>query len=116
MLLLLPVHVAVTAASCILWAGWSVREQLQLRRAYRNYSRLRVCADGELRVLDGDGNWQLARLLEGSVLLRRIGWIRIGTSAGCVFAELLTGRCEQSPDWRRLQVIWRHVGAVPVSC
>ena len=116
MILLLPVHLAVTVVGCISWVGWSVREHMRLRRAYHNFSRLRVHHDGELRVLDRDGNWQDARLLAGSVLLRRAGWIRIRTGEGRVFAELLRGRCRHSPDWRRLQVIWRHVGAVPVSC
>jgi len=116
MVLLLPVHLAVTVGSSIVCVVGCVREQIRLRRAYRSFSRLRLGNDGALRVLDRHGNWQAARLLAGSVLLRHAGWIRVRTDEGCVFAELLRGRCRRSADWRRLQVIWRHVGAVPVSC
>ena len=115
-ILLLPVHVAVTAGSIILCILYGMHEQLRLRRAYRRYSRLRISGDGNLRVFDRQGDWQSGTLLAGSMLLRRVGWLRIRTDEGHVFAELVRGHCRHSADWRRLQVIWRHVGAVPVSC
>jgi hypothetical protein len=75
--------------------------------------RLRMSAGGELLLLDPLGNWHTARLLPGSVLLRRIGWIRLETGIGQRCAELVRGSCRESDDWRRLQVIWRHIGATP---
>ena len=116
MIIELPVHGAVRAGSCMIWVVFCIREQICLRRAYRSFSRLRVSCDGELRVLDRCGDWQAARVLAGSVLLRHAGWIRIRAGDGSVFVEPLRGSCRRSADWRRLQVIWRHVGAVPVSC
>jgi len=62
--------------------------------------------------LDADGNWHPARLLPGSMLLRRVGWIRWDDGCGRQYAELLRGRSRESDDWRRLQVIWRHIGAM----
>jgi len=113
---LLPVHAFVTAGSAILCVAYGVHEQIRLRRAYRRCARLRIDCDGNLRVFDRQGDWQAGTLLAGSVLLRRAGWIRIRTDDGHVFAELVRGHCRHSADWRRLQVIWRHVGAVPVNC
>ena len=115
-ILLLPVHAAVTVGAAILCIVYGVHEQVRMRRAYRRFSRLRMSCNGELRVLDRQGEWQPGILLAGSVLLRRVGWIRVRTDAGFVFAELVRGHCREHPDWRRLQVLWRHVGAVPVSC
>ena len=116
LILLLPVHVAVTAGSAILCVVYGAYEQIRLRHAYQRFSRLRISCDGNLRVFDRQGEWRAGTLLAGSVLLRRAGWIRIRTDDGCVFAELVRGHCRHSTDWRRLHVIWRHVGAVPVSC
>jgi hypothetical protein len=113
---LLSIHVALAAGSAVLCVAYGVHEQLRLRRAYQRFSRLRISCDGELRLFDRQGDWQAGTLLAGSVLLRRIGWIRIRTGEGRIFAELVRGRCRYNADWRRLQVIWRHVGAVPVSC
>ena len=57
-----------------------------------------------------------AAAVTGSLLLRRTAWIRIQSERGEVFAELLRGKCRRSVNWRRLHVIWRHIGAAPGSC
>lgn len=113
MILSLPVHLAARIAGCAAWAILCWREQARFRHAYRRVLRLRMSCDGDLKVLDRNGKWLTARLLSGSVLLRRLGWMRIRTEDGHVFAELVGGRCRHDADWRRLQVIWRHVGALP---
>ncbi|MGB5469886.1 MAG: hypothetical protein WBM64_05670, partial [Woeseiaceae bacterium] len=74
---------------------------------------LRLFAGGEILLLDAGGTWHPARLSSGSVVLRRIGWILVETRQGSRFAGLVRGRCRESDDWRRLQVIWRHIGGTP---
>ena len=113
MILFLPVHPAARIVGCTVWAACCWREQTRFRRAYRRVLRFRMNCDGDVQVLDRNGKWLTARLLSGSVLLRRLGWMRLRTEDGHVFAELLRGRCRHNAAWRRLQVIWRHVGALP---
>ena len=115
-IMLLPVHMWLRITGAAAWAVTSAIEQLRLRRAYSRYAGLRVCHDGAVYVQQRDGDWQAARLLPGSLLLRRTAWIRIQSERGEVFGELLRGKCRRSVNWRRLHVIWRHIGAAPGSC
>lgn len=115
-IMLLPVHFALRVTGAVAWAVASGIELLRLQRAYSRYVGLRVCHDGTMRVQQRGGDWQAARLLPGSLLLRRTAWIRVQSERGEVFAELLRGECRRSVNWRRLHVIWRHIGAAPGSC
>ena len=82
-----------------------------LRRGWSQCVAFRVCADGAVRVLGPDGEWSAGRLEPDGMLLRRWGWIRLRAESGRPFAEPVRGSCRESREWRRLQVIWRHVGA-----
>ena len=103
-----PLLLAVLAAA---WLGRSGQELVRLHRAWEDCLGLRISGEGQAVILGADGRWRHAAVLDGGVLLRRWGWLRLRTEAGAVFAEPLRGRCRKSRDWRRLQVIWRHVGA-----
>ena len=99
-------------------AAWTVVLGAQLRALRRGWSAceaLRVHADGAVTVLGPDGEWSTGQLEPDGVLLRRWGWIRLrlgsGRGSGRPFAEPLRGTCRESCEWRRLQVVWRHVGA-----
>ena len=116
MILLLPVHFALRATGAVAWVVSSGIELVRLQRAYSRYVGLRVGQDGATHLQKRGGGWQVARLLPGSLLLRRTAWIRVRSERGEVFAELLRGECRRSPNWRRLHVIWRHIGATPRSC
>jgi len=107
----LPVAAWLRLAGCGLWAAMAARELRQLRRAWRACRRLRFLAGGAIELLEADGQWHAASLESGSVLLRKTGWIRLRNRRGGRHGELLRGDARSSPDWRRLQVIWRHVGA-----
>ncbi|RZV35224.1 MAG: hypothetical protein EX272_10980 [Chromatiales bacterium] len=110
-ILSLPVAVWLRLAGCGLWAVMTGRELRQLRRAWRVCRRLRFDADGDVELLEADGQWHAARLEAGSLLLQKAGWMRLQSRHGGRHGELLRGDVRSSPDWRRLQVIWRHVGA-----
>jgi hypothetical protein len=54
-------------------------------------------------------------MLSGGVLLSELGWIRLSVvlpdGRKLVLGEFVRGNARESADWRRLQVIWRHIGA-----
>ena len=110
-ILLLPTDLWMRLATCALWAATCAREQREFRRGWADCRKLRFTADGHVAILGADQVWRPAQRESGSVLLGRGGWIRLRDHRGAVFGELLTGDGRASPDWRRLQVIWRHVGA-----
>ena len=95
------------------WLTFCGREWLCVRRGFSRCRRLRFTADGKVMRLDPDGEWQPARLMPGSMLLRHAGWLVLEVAKGRRAVEPVRGHCRESNDWRRLQVIWRHVGATP---
>lgn len=110
-ILTLPWPPAWCAAAAVAWAGVVVWELAGLRSAWAECRALRIRADGSAAALGRDGRWRPVALLADGVLLRHCGWIRLRAGSGRVFAEPVRGACRDSHDWRRLQVIWRHVGA-----
>lgn len=112
LILRLPLPPFALLLGSVVWLVQSVRELRQIDRDYGRCRRLRLAADGGILLLDIDGNWHTGRFLPGSILLRRIGWIRVKHDERRTGAMLFRGSCRESHDWRRLQVIWRHIGAV----
>jgi len=111
LILLLPLHpvARVVGSGAWLYASWW--EIATLVRGFTCCGRLQMAVGGLLTYLDRNGHWCGARLLPGSAVLPRLAWIRYETEGGHRSAELLRGNCRESGDWRRLQVIWRHIGA-----
>ena len=97
---------AVTA-----WCLASYCELARLRRGWQRCFGIRLSACGAVAVRNRDGEWLPADLLDGCVLLRRYGWIRLRLADGSRVQELCSGERRADHDWRRLHVIWRHVGA-----
>ena len=91
------------------WLGWSWRDVGALRRGWRRAHGVRLLADGGAEVRDRSGRWAAAELAGGSMLLRRLGWLRLVTADGERIHELVSGSCREDREWRRLHVIWRHV-------
>ncbi len=91
------------------WLAMSYLEIRALRYGWERAGRLRFRASGDVEIRGRDGNWGPARLLDGSVLLRRLGWLRLIADDGVRIHELVRGSCRSDRDWRRLHVIWRHV-------
>ncbi len=112
----LPYHPSLKLLAGAAWIVLCVVEFYRMTRAWARFRAFRIGPGGDVRVLDNDACWRPARLLSGSVLLRRYGWIRLQGPDGMRYAEPLSGHCRKSAAWRRLQVIWRHVGGVRVSC
>lgn len=93
------------ALSCLL-LGW--RDLCRLQRGFHACEAIQLLNDGSARIY-GNGAWTDARLESGSVVLSRVAWLRLKTADGVAVSELLSGDPRRSGDWRRLQVIWRHI-------
>lgn len=115
LILILPVAPVLRALSVLVWLVMMASELSRARRAWTACHALRFFADGTVAILTPEQIWQPATLLSGGVLLRKLGWIRLSVAPPSgkklVLGECLRGDGSESADWRRLQVIWRHVGA-----
>jgi hypothetical protein len=94
----------------ISWVALCGFEGRALWRGYAGCRALRIAAGGHVERQAPDGSWQAARLCAGSVVLARVAWLRIAGPGERPFAELVGARSHPSEEWRRLQVIWRHIG------
>jgi len=111
LLLILAIDVVLRAAGCLVWVAIGRFELQRLTQGFEACRVIRIDSSGEITILDNDDKWVPATLLTGSVLLRKLGWMRLQDQSGQIFLELIRGDARQSQDWRRLQVIWRHIGA-----
>lgn len=111
LILTLELSVTIRAAGSLLWL---IVGKLELRRVQSGFDdcmAVRVHADGRIEVLNANREWQSCKLLSGSIVLRNLAWLRLQPSSGPALAEPFHGNVRHDHDWRRLQVIWRHIGA-----
>ena len=107
----LPLAAVYKSLVGISWLALCAYEWLSNRRAYARFGILRIDAEGRVERRCSDGTWQVHALRSGSVVLARLAWLRLVATDGLRYAELVRGDSRESIDWRRFQVIWRHVGA-----
>lgn len=107
----LPFDAGWRALLAAAWLAIGMRDLWVIVQGFRHCSRIRIEHTGDLLVFDSGHCCSAATLVAGSVLLRDIGWLRFRTADGRRHAELVRRNTAQSEDWRRLQVIWRHLGA-----
>ena len=98
-------------ALAVSWGLVSGRNLVLIAQRYKACCRIQLDASGELQVYGADGRCTTATLEPGSVVLQWAAWLRYRTGEGMRHAELLGGKTAGPHDWRRLQVIWRHLGA-----
>ena len=117
LLLLGLIVIAAMSISAVARLGlaiaWTLLAAHQLRGLARYYAGARkivVHADGSATVGVGDHTWHAATILPGSIVLDRVAWLRIGIDGAPTGGELLAGNARENKEWRRLQVIWRHLG------
>ena len=111
----LPLPALLRLSLAVAWAGYGIAGIRRHRDAYRDCRRLRVKADGGALLLCR-GEWRAARVLPGSVLRERVGWLYLEPAGGGRFGELVRGDAGRDSEWRRLQVVWHHVGGEQGSC
>jgi hypothetical protein len=108
LVLLLPLDLPARLLALLGWFWWSSRELLTYCRVYARWSACKLSADGEIRLI-GDDECCAATLLPGSIVLSEVAWLRLRAENGDVWGELVAGKHRESKDWRRLQVIFRHL-------
>ncbi len=111
LILTLGLDAAIRGAACLVWFVIGRFELARIERGFESCVAIRLSSDGEIAVLGNDREWLPGTLQTGSVVLRNFAWLRLQTVNGVNFVEPLRGNARQSQEWRRLQVIWRHVGA-----
>lgn len=108
---LLPVDGICKLFGMAAWAVLGVRDLWLIASGYKRCERIRVYHDGRVQVWAPDGRCVTATLGAGSVVTTGLAWVRIGLADGGCYRLLLRRKAAENKDWRRLQVIWRHLGA-----
>ena len=95
----------------VIWLAFSVIGGLRLSRRYRRVVSYRLYADGSVEFSNRDGSRSVGRLAPGTVLLPRLAWLRLRGPNRAIWGELVAGDSRTDEQWRRFQVICRHVAA-----
>jgi len=111
LLFTLPIALLWRVVAAGAWALVNVRQLLVIAKGYKCCQRIRIEHDGAVTLQAADGCWIPATFIRGSIVLPKIAWLRFRAEDGQQFAELICERSARNKGWRRLQVIWRHVGA-----
>ena len=109
--LTLPLPIVVTVPAAILWLCVSVASCIGLRRKYGRIAGYRLYADGSAEIVRADGRRIVGRIAPGTFLLPRLAWLRVSTPGSGRVAELISGDARAGQQWRRFQVICRHLAA-----
>jgi hypothetical protein len=112
-MLTLDLAAVIRAAACLVWVVAGRHELMGIERGFESLNAVRLSSGGEIAVLNNDQQWLPVTLQTGSVVLRNLAWLRLQAANGDTFVELLRGNARQSQEWRRFQVICRHIGASP---
>jgi len=107
-IVLLPISVAGKAIAAAGWFCWTGRELLTYWQVYGRWNGYSLSADAEVRVF-GSGENCTAKVLPGSIVLAEVAWLRLQAENGDKWGELLAGNHRKSEEWRRFQVIFRHL-------
>ncbi len=107
----MPVPVWIKGITVALWIGYAAASSVTLARRYREVAGYRIFADGSAEIVRHDGRRVVAQLAAGTVILPRFAWLRLKGPAGGPLSELVAGDSRSSQQWRRFQVICRHVAA-----
>jgi hypothetical protein len=107
----LPVAVPWRSLLALGFTLLSAAELAVLLKAYRDCVALTLHADGSVEIEGPCGGRRKARLMPGSVVLRQWAWLRIQPPAAPAWAESLNPRTQDREQWRRFQVICRHLTA-----
>lgn len=91
----------------VLWlgdCGWALH---RLRQGWQPACRLRLTSGGEVQLV-ADGELPVAvSLRTGSVVTRRVAWLRFARPGGPVQAELFLAAYSENYAWQRFQLVWR---------
>lgn len=105
----LPGGIGVAASAAAAWSLWASAELGLAWRCYRSSRAFTLSPNGGLEVELADGSRQVGRLAPGSVRLARRAWLRICLPGRRPWGEPLSQVGQDREQWRRFQVICRHI-------
>jgi hypothetical protein len=108
---MLAIEATWRCAAAVVWLVLNGRQLCQIASGHQHCRCIRMGPSGAVQLQGPDGCWFAATLLPGSVVTGRLAWLRFEAEDGRRFAELLRQKCFGNKDWRRLRVIWNHLGA-----
>ncbi len=112
----LPIDARLGGLGAILWSLLGAAQWLLISSAHKRFRRLRIHSDGAAELLDEFGEWQPATVCKECIVLSNLAWLKLKPAKGGAYCELMRGDSRRNEQWRRLQVIWRHLGTVGRSC
>ena len=107
----LPIGTPAKGLAIAAWIAVGGRDLWLIASGNKQCRRIRLHYDGSIEAWSRDAHCAAARLGAGSIVLPTIAWLRIEFEGGGNVGVLLRRKAAQNKDWRRLQVIWRHLGA-----
>lgn len=107
----LPVDGTCKLVGIAAWGMLGAHDLWHIAFGYKRCERIRVHHDGRVQVWEPNGRCATATLGAGSVVTSGLAWLRIRLADGGHYRLLLRRKAAENNDWRRLQVIWRHLGA-----
>lgn len=111
LLLLLPLSAGLRALLIAAWACLCLRDWRKQLRGYSRVAAIRLRDSGLVETIDPAGQAEPVRLLDGSIVLPRLAWLRLAFADRGSYGELLAGDACRSAAWHRLQLAWRQHGA-----
>lgn len=108
---MLPIDGVFKLLGAAAWLAVGGRDLWLIAKGYKQCEHIRVHHDGSVQVRAADGRCVTATLSAGSIVTAGLAWLRIELPGGRQYRLLLRGKAMENKDWRRLQVIWRHLGA-----
>ncbi len=107
----LPAGVPWKTLGVLAWCLVGSRDLWLIASGYKRCERIRLHHDRSIQAFSSDGQCVAATLCAGSVVTNGFAWLRIEIAGGRRCGLLLRRKAAKNKDWRRLQVIWRHLGA-----
>ncbi len=116
----LPIGGRLGAFGAAVWSLFAGAHWLLISSAHKRYRRVRIHSDGTAQLLDNGGEWHSAIICKECIVLSTIAWLKLKSAQGGNYYELVRGESRgnsrENQQWRRLQVIWRHLGTIERSC
>jgi len=112
----LPIDARLQALGAVVWSLQGGVQWTFISSAHKRFRGVRIHGDGTAQLLDNGGEWHAATICKECIVLSTFAWLKLKPAQGGTYCELLRGDSRANKQWRRLQVIWRHLGTVGRSC
>ena len=99
------------APAVLTWSAWIGAELTLAHCAYRSSRAFTLLADGSVEVELADGSRRIGQVAPGGLRWGRWAWLRVRLAGRPSWGEPLSLGGQDREQWRRFQVISRHMSA-----